>query len=645
MSESTTRRPYQALIALGAGMLVYLALAWPALHGPFFFDDFPNLDALSKSGDVHSARDLGIYLSEARSFPGRPLAMLSFLPQRQDWPDNPLPFKQVNLLIHLLNAALVYLLFAALGKNLFPDRQQTRSWIAAVAAFAWLVHPIQLSAVMLVIQRMTLLSTLFTLAGLLAYVHAIGASGLSDRTRAIRIVLGLGGGTTLAFLCKESGLLLPLYAWVIDATLMRPDVAGLSGRLQAVRRLSMFPVIAVVMGFLAWVTVHASAPLPGRDFTVADRLLTEPRVLFDYLSNIVVPRYAAFGIYHDDYLLSRTVSAPWTTLPAILGVFGALVIAIVSRVRVPLLAFAILWYLGGHVMESGPIPLELYFDHRNYLPLAGPLFAAAAGLAGLPDTGIRRALTGAGFVWLLACLMGSALYARVWSSQSSLAFFFSSAHPASVRAQGERAEDLFKSGHPAEARRIIQATADRVPGDASPRISLVFIDCSTRSLKTDDVTRLRTLLAHSRWNRLVFEGLEPLREQAVANSCAPALDDRAWLSLSDAVMANPSFQSDPIALGNLHYQRHLLAVARGDLGAALAELEATEKVDPDPEIVRLQAKYLMDAGLPEEAVRRLRAYDPSRRPLLRRLLVDDVAINREAIATIQSRAAAATRPH
>ena len=122
------------------------------------------------------------------------------------------------------------------------------------------------------------------------------------------------------------------------------------------------------------------------------------------------------------------------------------------------------------------------------------------------------------------------------------------------------------------------------------------------------------------------------------------MDDASWLALSDTFLANPAYRADRVAMGNLHYQRHSLAAARGHLSKAIEELELTSRFDPDPEIVRLQAKYLADAGLRDEAIRTLRGYDPSTRPLLRRLLVDDVAMNREHIRTIEGLPVAATVP-
>jgi hypothetical protein len=68
---------------------------------------------------------------------------------------------------------------------------------------------------------------------------------------------------------------------------------------------------------------------------------------------------------------------------------------------------------------------------------------------------------------------------------------------------------------------------------------------------------------------------------------------------------------------------------------AIQELEAAYESDPDAEIPRLEAKYLISAGLYDQAIDTLRNTDYNRLPLLRRLLVDDRAINAADITEIK----------
>ena len=613
--------------------VVWLVLVLPGLRGPFVFDDFPNLAALASVETVDTWRELGIYLSQVQSFPGRPLAMLSFLPHQADWPGDPYAFKAVNLALHVLNAVLLFLLLRQLARQ-FTDAPRAR-WIAALAALAWLVHPMQLSTVFLVIQRMALLATGFMLLGLLAYVHGVLATGASTRVRALWMGAGLAGGTLCAVLCKESGALLPLLALVVDATLLRAKVADLPRALMAWRRLLIVPAVALLAVFLLWQLRGIGDDIAIRDFTLGERLLTQPRVLLDYLHKTLVPSYTTYAVFNDDFVTSRSLLQPWTTLPALLAVLGALAAALAWRRSRPLLAFGVLWFLGAHLLEAGPLNLEMYFEHRNYLPMAGVLFAVIAGFAMLDSASTRKAAGLTVGVWLLACLFATALYAQVWSNPQRLAFFWAQAHPASPRAQTLLAKDFFDRGRIPEARITIDELTKTAPADDGAPLIALFIDCSQRiatRAQVDDVTKR---LRNARLSLAVIQAVGELRQLASLKSCPAALDDATWLRMSDQLLANPAYGGGIAA--RLHYQRHELAVAQGDLDRALAELDAAARLDGDAEIARLKAKYLAEAGLVDDAISVLETYDGSRRSRLRRWLVDDEAINRELAQELRER--------
>jgi hypothetical protein len=627
---------HRAILALAvvASLAFYLALVAPGMHGPFVFDDFPNLGGLAGIGSHPTWREIGIYLSQSQFFPGRPLAMLSFLPQHADWPARPLPFKAVNLALHVVNATLLYALLRTLAKR--AVNEPSARWLAFLVAFAWLAHPMQLSTVFLVIQRMTLLATMFVLLGLLAYCRGLLGEGLSEARRAMWMGAGLVGGTVLGVLCKESAILLPVYAWVLDATLLRPERDRLPGRLRQWRALLIYTAVGALFAFLAYQVRTLADPIGTRDFTLLERLLTQPRVLVDYLANTLLPRYAVYGVYHDDFVTSRGLLSPLSTLPALLGLVAATVLAVAWRRRFTVAAFATLWFVGGHLLEAGPLPLEIYFEHRHYLPMAGVLFGLGVGVHRLCATPVRGAVTLLVGAWLLAMFLATALYARVWSDNDKLWYFWAAQHPDSPRSQAAYAEVLFGHDMGGSARKLIAASALRSPREPSLHAMLLFIDCSLGTADRAAVAALARRLHSAPYTLQTEQMLGELRKQASARTCPKALDDAAWLTLSDALLANPAYaMRRPRA--HLHYQRHELALARGQLDTAMAELDRTYVDNPDPDVVRLQARYLQDAGLADEAIALLRAYDGRRRPLLRRLLVDDEAINREAIETIRAR--------
>ncbi|MCS6919713.1 MAG: tetratricopeptide repeat protein [Fimbriimonadales bacterium] len=126
----------------------------------------------------------------------RPLALSSLLVQIWIWKDNPAPFHAANVLLHLLNTALVM----ALGVRLLRGR-----WQGLLAGALYGVHPALIESVAFVSSRYDLTATLFLLTAL----------WLEGRLRGKARLLGVGASFLLALLCKEMALTLPfvMLAW------------------------------------------------------------------------------------------------------------------------------------------------------------------------------------------------------------------------------------------------------------------------------------------------------------------------------------------------------------------------------------------------------------------------------------------------
>ncbi|MGL1834652.1 hypothetical protein ACKVEX_13735, partial [Rhodocyclaceae bacterium SMB388] len=198
------------------------ALAWlvyrPGLAGTFLFDDWSNLRLLGDFGQIDNLESLKLYLLSGFAGPtGRPVAMLSFLLDARDWPADPRPFKQTNVLIHLLNGlvlfALLRLLARALGKP-----PATAAWAAMFAAAIWLLHPLWISTTLYAVQRMTQLSALFMLLGMAFYVQTRLRHGPVANARLIaQSAAALGICGMLAVFSKENGALLAPLLLITDA--------------------------------------------------------------------------------------------------------------------------------------------------------------------------------------------------------------------------------------------------------------------------------------------------------------------------------------------------------------------------------------------------------------------------------------------
>jgi Flp pilus assembly protein TadD len=447
-------------IKRGLGLAVLLAVAIaiyiPGLEGPFLLDDRENITAVPTMSmstlSLPSARDALFAWGE--QYPDRGLARLSFALNYyfagQSF--DRFAFKLTNVVIHALNGLLVYwlsmLLLRRYAGGARPPSAQAgwsamQSYLPLVVAALWLLHPIQLTSVLYVVQRMTSMAAFFALAGLLLFV--MGRIRLeSGRAYALTwMFVGLAGGVGLGFFCKQNAVLLPFYAFLVELFFFRHEALPRTAR----KRLYGFyaltvvlPVLLAVVGLLvAWDGIAQG--YVHRDFTPWERLLTESRVLFFYLGLLLFPHIRAFGLYHDDFALSTGWLEPWTTLVSVLAWVVLVGLALWGVRRRALWSFAVLWYLVGHALESSLLSLELVFEHRNYLPSFGILFAAGYYLVWGLDRGVSKRRLVYPVVGLLVLVLAFTTFTRagVWGDKTTVIEFSLRNHPNSSRTHGEYA--------------------------------------------------------------------------------------------------------------------------------------------------------------------------------------------------------------
>lgn len=437
---------------------------------------------------------------------GRPLSMASFLANAAISGLTPFPFKATNLGIHLLNGALIYVLLSKLLKR--DPRLAASSKTAALAVTSiWLLHPMQVSTVLYIVQRMTELSAFFTLLALLSYVSGRNHL-LSQRPRAgmLHLFVVLPICTVAATLSKETGALVPLYCAVIEWIYFR-QTSGTQWRWPIRAFFALFLVLpgSGVLGGLAIRPGYLTGGYAGRPFTLLERIYSEPRALMDYMGALLLPRGPSLGLYTDDFAVSHGLLNPPATLISILALLGLIVAGIILRKRVPAISAGIGLYLAGHALESTIFPLELYFEHRNYLPSFGFFLAIAGAIGWLfewikarrPDNARLPRLLQIGAVTLVAALsISTAARAGVWSSLATLAAQGAAQHPDSVRAQLDHANMLQLEGRPAEAQRAFDhlATLDNPTANHVAAIDTVTLQCMTEGRTTATATgRIRAI--------------------------------------------------------------------------------------------------------------------------------------------------------
>jgi hypothetical protein len=440
-------------------VLITVTLYRPGLNGAFLFDDFPNIvdNPGVKPTDASIPSLARVALSSPSSEFKRPLASLSFGANYLVTGSNPYWMKFTNLVIHLLNGWLVFLLARRVLRSVLSSSEtddSTRSDIsAALVSGAWLLLPINLTAVLYVVQRMESLANLFVLAGLLGYVNARDAMrGTRDRRWFIAAAASLVIATALGAMAKETAVMLPLYAFIAEFVLFtnRPtETPGVSTfrHPHAVRILFVTLLWMPMILGLAWLLPGLLRPSgwSTREFTMSTRLLTEARVVVDYLGWTIIPRPDALSFYHDDFVVSQGWVSPWSTLTSALALAGLISVAWFTRRRLPTVTLGIGFFISCHLLTATILPLELVYEHRNYFASLGVLLAIVP-LAAQPAL-----FTNVGGPWLSLKLVGpvvlgclfvfwafvTGITSSAWSSPLALARELAARAPESPRAQYE----------------------------------------------------------------------------------------------------------------------------------------------------------------------------------------------------------------
>lgn len=578
---------------LGLLLALVASVYWPGLSGDFLFDDYPNLSDLGVQGEVSSWEALRFYVMSGWSGPtGRPLSLLSFLLDDNTWPSVAWGFKLTNLKLHLITGLLLcwvcILLLRARGLS-----EREAVWAALLCASIWLLHPFMVSTTLYVVQRMALLSTLFILAATAIYLYGRQLLSAPETLRRGYFIMAgaVGGGTLLSLLSKENGALLPLLLLVVEHSALRRSVVRPSKSWMLL--FLGIPSLAVV-GYLLSLVDFSANPWPTRNFNQVERLLTEARVIWDYLFRLFIPAIEGRGLFQDGFEVSRGVLQPWTTLPAILGVLGLLFFGCYAARQGKLLGLAILYFFAAHLIESTVVGLELYFEHRNYLASVFLFLPLSLCLVRLFDRMGGVSLICSGLILVVLAYM-TWMRASLWGDGERLELHWAVASPQSARAQNTIATYLLNAGRYDEAIAHIAEASERLPQSSLLSIRLLLMKVEADRAVADDFSRTGELLARQPFDAQTVSGLRLLVERLVANPAQRKYAVHA-LHLVDMVEANSPYTEFPLFRRIIPYLKAQLYLAQGDWTRSCNYYRAAMKLYADPEASMMMVAEVAEAG-------------------------------------------------
>ena len=387
-----------------AGVLLFAS----SFNDPFHFDD------VLITNDTNVANP-ALWFHFFNPLHLRQLTFFTFYLNHLAGGTDPSGYHIVNVLLQVANAVLLFLLL----------KRYVERWIAIAAAFIFLVHPIQTSAVLYVYERSTLLACFFSLLGLIA---------IAERRVGWAVV-----SFALAFEGKESAIAVPLALAVLPSPFGRgrrvedaPGEGLRSGQVlqpspgAPARWLSRRPLpqgegfrtlfvvgAALLSAFALGILVRFNEQTVGIGAAAQTSpfryLLIETRVVYTYLRLLVFPYPQS--LEYDFHESGGILAAGGIVLMIAAGYWlyrnGD------ERLRVAglcILAFFILLAPTSSVVPSA----DAAFEHRLYLPmLAFSLFAASL-LASIPQ---RNLVAAAALIALAALTIGRE---RIWSSDIAL---------------------------------------------------------------------------------------------------------------------------------------------------------------------------------------------------------------------------------
>ena len=355
----------------------------------------------------------------------RPVACLSLSLNWLVGQDRVFGYHLVNWLIHLGTSWLLFLTIQTLFhtpqiQNRYTPHQIT--FIAVLATLFWALNPVQTQAVTYIVQRMASMAALFSILSIYCYLQG----RLSQISRKRKSLWAAGAVCyLLAVLSKENAITLPLTIPIFEFFFFQTKISSRTAKIFSFSLLIILTISALVAVTLNLDLLDKLVHwYDRRPFTLTERVLTEQRILLYYLSQLFFPHPSRLSITHD-FPLSISLLSPWDTLAAIFANTMLVFLAVKISTKHQFFSLAILFFYLHHIVESTFIPLELVFEHRNYLPAFFLFIPLAIFINDILTSRVHSKTLRLSVIFLISILLAAEGYATfvrnsVWKDEQSL---------------------------------------------------------------------------------------------------------------------------------------------------------------------------------------------------------------------------------
>ncbi len=351
------------LIIIILGIIIYSN----SFKCAFQFDDF---NIIVNNIKIRNLADIKAWWNLS---PTRPVGFFTFVLNYHFDGYNVTYYHLVNLVIHLFNALLVWMMVMLIFSTPVMKEHklfQYRKSVAFFTALLFVSHPLATQSVTYIVQRMASLAAMFYLSSLVLYVKG----RLTEKKSIIRYLLFSGAfiSAILAMLTKENAFTLPFAILLFELSFLQKKFPRINFR--------DYRVITGILVFVAFtciiplkVSFRVFNPIPPslchvHTVTPFNYLLTQFRVIVTYIRLLLVPVNQTVDY---DYPLSASLFEI-KTLFSFLFLLAILTGGIVLYRKNRILSFGIFWFFLTLSVESSIIPIsDVIFEHRTYLPSFG----------------------------------------------------------------------------------------------------------------------------------------------------------------------------------------------------------------------------------------------------------------------------------
>lgn len=342
-----------------------------SLENSWHFDDFPNI-VKNKNIQIENLSWNQIkksFYSHNEDRISRPLSGLSFALNYLFFGLDLKSYHIVNILIHVLCCITVYLVFITtlnicIEKNNVSIPKHLVIDIALLGAVLWAIHPIQTQAITYIVQRMASMAALFYVIALYCY--------LKFRLQSVDIIKILLFLLCILFwvagmLSKENVVLLPLSIIAYELIIFRTRLIYNKKFVFLIFLCFAFMIVVSLFLISGKLVQFFENAYEYRPHTMWQRFITQPIILVRYILLLFLP-IADFLTLESNIFASKGLLSPPITFFSNILIYILIFMSIFFSKKFPLVCFSLIFYFVNHLIESTVIDLELYFEHRNYLP-------------------------------------------------------------------------------------------------------------------------------------------------------------------------------------------------------------------------------------------------------------------------------------